>query len=65
MGGHNIGIMGTIAEIETQKGKKEHSITIKTEKEEIKTTDRHIFVIGREKSVIDIPKAEKGESNET
>lgn len=65
MGGHNIGIMGTIAQIETQKGKKEHSITIKTEKEEIKTTDRHIFVIGREKSVIEIPKAEQGESNET
>ncbi len=60
MGGHNIGFMGKIDQIETQSGRKMRSIILKTEKEEIETVDKHIFIIGKEKPMIEIPEPERG-----
>jgi small subunit ribosomal protein S4e len=65
MGGHNIGVMGKLTQIEAEGSGKMRSIALETEEEEIKTTDKHIFIIGQDKPVIEIPQAEKGESNET
>lgn len=58
MGGHNVGLYGKIQEIETQLGRKIRTITLDTEEGEIKTTDNHIFIIGQDKPVIEIPKTE-------
>ncbi|UCE12227.1 MAG: 30S ribosomal protein S4e [Candidatus Heimdallarchaeota archaeon] len=55
MGGHNIGIQGKIRDIETQTGQKTRTITLETKEGEIKTVDTHIFIIGRDKPVIEIP----------
>lgn len=55
MGGHNVGLVGKIQEIETQSGRRTRTITLETDKGEIKTTDHHLFVIGREEPVIEIP----------
>ena len=60
MGGHNIGVMGKIDQIESQSGRKMRSIILKTEKEDIETVDKHIFIIGKEKPVIEIPEPERG-----
>ncbi len=65
MGGHNVGIMGKLTQIEAQGSGKVRSIALETKEEEIKTTDKHIFIIGREKPVIEIPETEEGEINET
>jgi len=51
MGGNNIGKVGKIQTIESETG----TVTLKTEDEEIKTTERHIFVIGHDTPVIEIP----------
>lgn len=51
MGGQNIGIVGKIQTIESETS----TVTLKTEDEEIKTTERHIFVIGHETPIIEIP----------
>ncbi|MHA2307631.1 MAG: hypothetical protein ACXACU_19810, partial [Candidatus Hodarchaeales archaeon] len=64
MGGHNAGFTGIITQIESQSGRKMRSIRLRTEEEEIETLDKHIFIIGKEKSVIDIPKPERGLQNE-
>ncbi len=64
MGGHNVGIVGKIQEIETQSGRKTRTVTLETDKGEIKTTDQHLFVIGREKPVIEIPQETGTEENE-
>ncbi|MFX1505549.1 MAG: 30S ribosomal protein S4e [Promethearchaeota archaeon] len=55
MGGHNVGVVGKIQEIETQSGRRTRTITLETEMGEIKTTDHHLFVIGRDEPVIEIP----------
>jgi small subunit ribosomal protein S4e len=55
MGGHNVGLVGKIQEIEAQTGRSTRTITLETEEGEIKTTDQHLFVIGREEPVIEIP----------
>ena len=55
MGGHNVGLFGKIREIETQSGSRTRTVTLETEQGEIKTTDHHLFVIGREEPVIEIP----------
>lgn len=60
MGGHNIGFMGKIDQIETQSGRKMRSVILKTEKEDIETVDKHIFIIGKEKPMIEIPEPERG-----
>jgi len=55
LGGHNVGLVGKIQEIEAQSGRRTRAITLETEEGEIKTTDQHLFVIGREEPVIEIP----------
>ncbi|MFX1285084.1 MAG: 30S ribosomal protein S4e [Promethearchaeota archaeon] len=55
MGGHNTGLFGRIQEIEQQSGRKMRTVTLETEEGEIKTTEGNIFIIGREKPVIEIP----------
>ncbi len=55
MGGHNIGQVGQILEIEVQSGQKMRTVVLKTEEGEIKTVDGNIFIIGREEPVIEIP----------
>ncbi len=64
MGGHNVGIVGKIQQIETQSGRKTRTVTLMTEDGEIKTLDKHIFIIGREKPVIEIPKETGANSDE-
>ncbi|UCG04393.1 MAG: 30S ribosomal protein S4e [Candidatus Heimdallarchaeota archaeon] len=64
MGGHNVGIIGKIREIESQSGRKTRTVTLETEKGEIKTTDHHLFVIGREEPVIEIPQETGTEEDE-
>ena len=61
--GHNIGLVGKIKEIEKQSGRKMRTVTIKTDEREIETVDGNIFIIGREKPVIEIPK-ERGDEND-
>ncbi|MFX0014711.1 MAG: 30S ribosomal protein S4e [Promethearchaeota archaeon] len=56
MGGHNVGLVGKIKEIETQSGRKMRNVTLETEEGEIETTDQHLIIIGRETPVIEIPK---------
>ncbi|MHA1226510.1 MAG: 30S ribosomal protein S4e [Candidatus Hodarchaeales archaeon] len=56
VGGHNVGLYGKILQIETQIGRRMRPITLETEEGEIKTTDKHIFIIGTEKATIEIPK---------
>jgi len=56
MGGHNTGVVGRIQEIEPQGGGKMRTVTLETEEGEIKTTEGNIFIIGREKPVIEIPR---------
>ena len=63
MGGQNVGILGTITEIEPQIGRKKRTITFQTEEGELKTTDNHIFIVGKEKPMITIPD-EHGESDD-
>jgi len=65
IGGHNVGSIGKITEIETQLGRKKRTITIKTEEGEFKTTDNHIFIAGKEKAMISLPKIEGVPENET
>lgn len=55
MGGHNIGHVGQILEIEVQSGQKMRTVVLKTEEGKIRTVDGNIFIIGREKPVIEIP----------
>ncbi len=55
MGGHNIGQVGQILEIEVQSGQQMRTVVLKTEEGEIKTVDGNIFIIGREEPVIEIP----------
>ncbi|MHA2245379.1 MAG: 30S ribosomal protein S4e [Candidatus Hodarchaeales archaeon] len=62
-GGHNIGLVGKIKEIEKQSGREMRTVTIKTEEREIETVDRQIFIIGKEKPVIEIPKETGGEND--
>lgn len=64
MGGHNVGIVGKIQTIETQSGRKTRTVTLETDEGEIKTTDQHLFVIGREEPVIEIPQKAGAEENE-
>ncbi|MFX0122932.1 MAG: 30S ribosomal protein S4e [Candidatus Hodarchaeota archaeon] len=64
MGGHNVGIVGKIQEIEAQSGRKTRTVTLETDEGKIKTTDRHLFVIGREEPVIDIPQETGAEEDE-
>lgn len=54
IGGHNVGLSGAITEIETQLGRKNRVVTLNTEEGPIKTTDNHIFIIGRDQPIIDI-----------
>lgn len=63
MGGHNVGLLGTITEIESQIGRKIRTITFQTEEGEIKTTDNHIFIVGKEKAMVTIPQ-QHGESTD-
>ncbi|WP_455139197.1 30S ribosomal protein S4e [Candidatus Hodarchaeum mangrovi] len=65
IGGHNLGLYGKIHEIETQIGRKVRTVMLETDEGEIKTTDNHIFIIGKEKAVIEIPQiVEKDDQNE-
>jgi small subunit ribosomal protein S4e len=54
MGGHNVGIIGKILNIESQPGRKNRTITLETDEGDIKTTDNHILIIGKEKPMIEI-----------
>ncbi|MHA2226610.1 MAG: 30S ribosomal protein S4e [Candidatus Hodarchaeales archaeon] len=65
MGGHNVGITGKILDIETQIGRKTRTVTMDTDEGEIKTKDAHIFIIGQDSPVIDIPKAYGVENDES
>ena len=66
IGGHNLGLYGKIHEIETQIGRKIRTVTLETDEGEIKTTDNHIFIIGKEKAVIEIPRiTEEDDQNES
>ena len=65
MGGHNVGLVGKILEIETQVGRKTRVISIETSDGEIKTTDTHLFMIGRETPVIEIPEIDGEEDDES
>ena len=65
MGGHNNGVVGIIRDIEAQSGKRMRTITLETEEKEIKTTDNNIFIIGKDKPVIEIPTTNLGGNNET
>lgn len=64
MGGHNIGIKGKIQDIETQTGQKTRTVTLETDEGEIKTVDAHIFIIGRDTPVIEIPEKSAEETLE-
>jgi len=59
IGGHNLGLYGKIHEIESQIGRKIRTVMLETDEGEIKTTDNHIFIIGKEKAVIEIPRISK------
>ncbi len=65
MGGHNVGLVGKILEIETQAGRQTRVISIETSDGEIKTTDTHLFMIGRETPAIEIPEIDGEEDNES
>ncbi|MHA2174970.1 MAG: 30S ribosomal protein S4e [Candidatus Hodarchaeales archaeon] len=65
MGGHNVGLLGTIVEIETQLGRKNRTITFQTEEGEIKTSDRLIFIVGTTKAMISLPKPEGETTDES
>jgi small subunit ribosomal protein S4e len=65
VGGHNVGLFGTIQEIETQIGRKKRTITLETEEGIIKTTDNHIFIIGQNEPLIEVPKIEGVNDNES
>ncbi len=64
VGGQNVGVFGKIQEIETQAGSKKRTITLETDEGAIKTTDNHIFIIGQNEPLIEIPKIEGAEENE-
>ncbi|MFX0051816.1 MAG: 30S ribosomal protein S4e [Candidatus Hodarchaeota archaeon] len=65
MGGHNVGIVGKIQDIETQTGKNIRIITLEMEEGEIKTTDNHIFIIGDKKPLIEIPTTDGEKEDES
>lgn len=65
MGGHNVGLLGTISEIETQMGRKYRTITFQTEEGEIKTSDRHIFIVGTTEAMLSLPKPEGEATDES
>jgi small subunit ribosomal protein S4e len=65
VGGHNVGLFGAIQEIETQLGRKKRTITLETEEGTIKTTDNHIFIIGQNEPLIEVPKIEGVNENES
>ncbi|NHJ00723.1 MAG: 30S ribosomal protein S4e [Candidatus Heimdallarchaeota archaeon] len=65
MGGHNIGLVGKIRAIETQVGRRSRSILLQTAEGEITTTDTHLFMIGYETPVIEIPETDGEENNES
>lgn len=65
IGGHNIGLVGKIQEIETQTGKNIRMVTLETDEREIKTTDNHIFIVGSKKPLIEIPTANGEKDNES
>ena len=50
--------LGTIVEIETQMGRKSRTITFQTEEGEIKTSDKHIFIVGTTEAKVSLPKPE-------
>jgi small subunit ribosomal protein S4e len=65
MGGHNVGLVGKITEIESQIGRKMRTITFEAEEGEIKTTDTHIFIVGKGKPMLTLPEPEStGESTD-
>ena len=65
MGGHSVGLLGKITEIETQLGRKMRTITFQTEEGEFKTTDTHIFIVGKEKAMLSLPQPEGVLENES
>ena len=58
IGGHSVGLLGKITEIETQIGRKMRTITFQTEDGEFKTTDTHIFIVGTDKAMLTLPEPE-------
>ncbi|MHA2166904.1 MAG: hypothetical protein ACXAAT_13670 [Candidatus Hodarchaeales archaeon] len=65
IGGHSVGLLGKITEIETQLGRKMRTITFQTEEGEFKTTDTHIFIVGKEKAMLSLPQPEGVLENES
>lgn len=65
MGGHSVGLLGKITEIETHIGRKMRTITFETEEGEFKTTDTHIFIVGKEKAMLSLPQPEGVLENES
>ena len=65
MGGHNVGLQGKITEVESQLGRKMKTITFQTEEGEIKTTDTHIFIVGKDKAMVKIPQPHGESSDES
>ena len=58
IGGHSVGLLGKISEIESLVGRKTRTITFETEDGEFKTTDTHIFIVGTDKAMVSLPKPE-------
>ena len=58
MGGHSVGLIGKITEIETQLGRKLRTVTLKTEEGEFKTTDNHVFIVGKDKVMVSLSQPE-------
>ena len=58
VGGHSVGLLGKLTEIETQIGRKKRTVTIQLEEGEFKTTDNHIFIVGKEKAMVSLPQPE-------
>ena len=65
MGGHSVGLIGKITEIETQIGRKLRTVTLKTEEGEFKTTDNHIFIVGIDKAMVSLSQPEGVLENES
>jgi small subunit ribosomal protein S4e len=65
IGGNSVGLLGKITEIETQIGRKMRTITFQTEEAEFKTTDTHIFIVGKEKAMLTLPQPEGVLENES
>ena len=65
IGGHSVGLLGKITEIETQIGRKMRTITFQTEEGEFKTTDTHLFIVGKDKAMLTLPQSEGAPENES